>query len=466
MRLMTALKNSLPVIERLPTGRDKVKAQIFEDIGYHPTEEQARAHFSDARVKLVLGGWRGGKSYSGAMDMVGEWPDIGLMWVVGADYDQCRGEGGEFDYLADYLAQLNVVSYLSMPKEGQCSMVLGTGGKIVTKSAQHPEKLGKEAPDRILVCEVQLLDYATWLRLRARVAEKRGKIWASGTLESSLGWVPELYNRWQIDNPDNARSFSLPSWDNLAVFPGGENDPEIISLRNQFSTDRFLERFGGVPCPPRGLVLKEFRVTLHCGDFAFDDKLPVYLWVDPGYAKAYAVEVAQIKNDVVYAVDEVYEQGLTTEEVIQVCETRPWWKMVAGGAIDIAGRQHHAGPSAEEVWRTAGKVILNSQPVGIVDGIDRLRNFLKPNPITGLPSFFVDNRCRGLIAEMGGCPNPIEGLGKWLYKTDREGRVFSEVPDDKNNHACKAVIYGLVDRFGIGPRGIGRSFMVKSRGAV
>ena len=31
---------------------------------------------------------------------------------------------------------------------------------------------------------------------------------------------------------------------------------------------------------------------------------------------------------------------------------------------------------------------------------------------------------------------------------DRDGNIVGESPEDKNNHGVKAVIYGLVDRFG------------------
>ena len=434
----------MATLTRTPKGR--VKAHIFESLGYSPSPIQAEAHFSSARIKLVAGGERGGKSLWAAMELVGDWANGQLYWLVGADYEQCRPE---FSYIMDNLGKLKVISNVSYPKEGSLRLVLGTGAEIVTRSAKEPEKLGGAAPDGILICEVGLLSYEAFLRVRGRLAEKRGWLAMSGSFESSLGYFPELYTRWQIDNPDEARSFSLPSWENRVIYPGGRDDPEILALERMYPHDRFQERFAGVPCPPSGLVLKEFRVTLHCGDYQFDPNEPVYLWVDPGYAGAYAVEVAQIKADAVYIIDEIYERGLTTEEIIEVCQVKPWWYKVSGGAIDIAGRQHQAMPSAEEVWRVKGKVALDSRKIGIIDGIDRLRTFLKPNPITGKPNFFVNYKCRGLIAEMGGGVSPIEGMGMWRYKTDRTGAIISEVPEDKNNHSVKAVIYGLCSHFGL-----------------
>jgi len=48
-------------------------------------------------------------------------------------------------------------------------------------------------------------------------------------------------------------------------------------------------------------------------------------------------------------------------------------------------------------------------------------------------------------------PNPFDGQTKaYRWKTDREGNIVGDVPEDKYNHGIKAVIYGLIDRFGYG----------------
>jgi phage terminase large subunit len=50
---------------------------------------------------------------------------------------------------------------------------------------------------------------------------------------------------------------------------------------------------------------------------------------------------------------------------------------------------------------------------------------------------------------MGGMPNPISGRTEvYSWKKDQEGNIIGESPENKFNHACKALAYGLVDRFG------------------
>lgn len=424
---------------------------IFDKIGYTPSVEQWAVHDSAARVRLVAGGERGGKSFSSAMDLVSRFYEGSLYWLVAADYERTRAE---YDYICWALDKLGW-KYRATNHIDPGEIEAAGGFRIVTKSARDPRKLAMEAPDGILGCEASQLDYETYLRLRGRIAEKRGWMLLSGTFESSLGWYPELFNRWQVENEDGGQSFSLPSWSNLAIYPGGREDPEIKSLEVLHSYEWFMERCGGIPAPPKGRVLNEFSNTIHTGsggDFEYDPNLPVYIWVDPGYAHFYAVLAAQKKEDNIYVVDEIYENNLVTDEIVTIAKQRQWWRSVVGGAIDIGGTQHQAMPSVAEAWLKLTGVVLRSQKVRIQDGIEVCKSYLKVNPLTNRPKLYINTKCRGLISEMGGCPNPHNGQTRvYSWRTDRDNNVIGMVPDDRNNDACKALAYGLVDLVGYAP---------------
>ena len=437
------------------------KQKSFELLKHTPTADQELIHRSEARIRLVTGGERGGKSLVGAMDCVGLIKPGNLIWLVGPTYEDCVPE---WNYILDAASKLRIILKYSRNKTG--SRWISIGGRswdddvmVVTKSADDPEKLAREAPHGVIGCEAGRLTYEAFLRLRGRVAEMRGWILLTGTLEQSVGWYPEYWKRWQSPNEDEAKSFSLPSWSNVVIYPKGEEDSEILRLKSQMSESRFLERHGGVPCPPSGLVFGEFTNKYHVGNFSFNPDLPVYLWIDPGYAGAYAVEVAQIVGDSVYIVDEVYEQGLVTEQIITICEQKPWWGSRGGGAVDIAATQHHGMPAVYEAWLSQAKMRLSARKVEINEGVERLKTFLKINPITGKPLFFVDSKCRGLLCEFGAGPPPIEGMGQYKWQQSKDGVVVGKVPRDRDNHAIKACIYGLVSQFGIASR---PRFTVKS----
>jgi len=435
-------------------NEDQLK-YIFDQLGYVPTSEQWAIHLDGHRIRIVAGGERAGKSRLSSMDLIARMFGADLLWLVAQDYERTRAE---FNYIIEALVKLKIGFTASKQIDpGEINTEIGT--RIITKSAKDPRKLAMEAPNGILGCEGSQLDYETFLRLRGRLAEKRGWMLLSGTFESSLGWYVDLFMKGQTPD-DELKSFSLPTWTNLAIFPGGRTDPEILNLEAQFSKEWFDERFGGKPTPPRGLVFPEFHMDIHVTDediTKFDPGKEVYLWIDAGYATAYAVLVAQKRDDETVAIiDEVYERGFVTEDIITICKKKPWWNQVIGGAIDVAAKQHQAMSSPVEEWLKKGGLRLRSKKIRIQDSTEKVKTALKVNPLTNRPGIYIHPKCRGLISEMGGCQNPLDGTTK-LYKwhQDREGNIIGEIPEDRNNHACKALAYGLIDMFGFAPRSLG-----------
>uniref|UniRef100_A0A6H1ZI18 Putative terminase n=1 Tax=viral metagenome TaxID=1070528 RepID=A0A6H1ZI18_9ZZZZ len=431
---------------------------ILKAIGVYPTSAQHPILYSKQRQVLVAGGERSGKSAVGADYLTTRMHEGRLFWLVAANYNLTRPE---FEYVCRNLERLGYsFTHTKQVDPGQIE-VLDSKGRlvfnIVTKSSNDPRTLAAEAPDGILVCEASQLDYESYLRLRGRIAEKRGWLFMGGTFESSLGWYPELWERGQAPpaSEDDLVSYSMPSWSNTFVYPGGREDPEIKAMETEFSTDWFNERLGGTPCPPKGRVFDEFSTSLHVGAGEAYDFHPtelVHIMIDPGFASAYTVLAAHQQGDKLVVFDEIFERGLVTSEIIKITKQRPWWNRVVSGAIDIAAKQHQAMPAPIEVWLKEAGIYLRSQRLSIRDGIEQIKRFLIINPKTGQSLLRINSRCKGLISEFGGCPSPITNqTGVYRWKTDKDGNVLGDTPDDRNNHAIKALSYGLVDLFGFSP---------------
>ncbi len=433
---------------------------IFEKLGYAPSPEQERMHFADLfdeslREKWVSGGEQAGKSFSTEKELISRCLIEGdIWWFAGSDYANCRKE---FDYLVEDAYKLHMILQrddLSAPKQGQCLVKL-LGGQITVKtiSLKDLHHIGTESPSGIAICEAAQVDFEAIQRCRSRVSAARGWILASGTLEGSLGFYPELIREYQLPNKQGAKTFMMPSWSNLSRYPGGRQDPEILRAEDLFPAEVFAERYGGEPVSPSRMVIKEMRGAIHIGEYPFDPTLPVEICVDPGgrfKSGAYSVVAVQEWDGRVYCVDEVYARGLTTEEIILHCQNqRPWWKNFKGGVIDIAGTQKQTPfnekeqkPSDWEIWRAKTGVSLRYARIEEAGGIERLRTFLKVDPISGRPSLLVNYSCKGLIAECGCGKAPLPGMGPWLRDK------ITGKPEEKDNHSCKAVYYWLVDRRG------------------
>jgi len=423
---------------------------IFSKIDFEPTKLQSDILGCHKRFVLVAGGEQAGKSMVASKYLLSrflETEDKGLYWLVAADYERTRAE---FDYLVADFATLGILEEVTK-RVDPGRIILADGTRIETKSAKDPRTLAMRAPDGVLGCEASQLDLDTFYRLRARVAPKRGWMFLSGTFEGSLGWYPQLFSSWQLGFEDE-QSFSLPSYSNKYLYPDGIDDPEIAKLKAQSSDDFFMERIRGIPSPPTGLVFGEFRTDIHVNEEAqWVPGEDVYLWMDPGYAGAYAVLAVQEINGQMCVFDEVYEQGLTTDDIIDVVTNRPWWQDVHSGTIDIAGYQHQAMSAPAELWMDRTGIYLDAQKIRINEGTERLKGFLKPAPVTNVSKIVFSPNCRGVLSEFGAVPSPFDGQTRaYRWKTDREGNIVGETPEDKNNHAVKAAIYGIVSRFGYG----------------
>lgn len=447
--------------------------ELWGSLGYTPSKEQLEAHDYPGRYKIIAGGEQAGKSFSAGKE--GLWRIVehqamttkpapggtrrytrkdGLWWIVGPTYEMCRPE---YMYLAEDLMALGLTSKrrVTTARKGQLIIQLDFG-RIETKTAEDATKIAAYAPNGIIVCEGAQIDYYAWLKVLGRAAPRKAWVWASGTFEGAYGWYPDWWNQWQGPNPIGGKSFSIPTWSNLALYPGGRDDPEIRRLEHTYPPDMFQERFGAIPCPSHTLVFPEFSEVKHVVPMSmakeyqeiYEDgrlveiKLPwghdVELWIDPGRTHAYAVLAIMRIGETVYHFDEIWEQGKTTREIVELCQGRTWWPRAKIGIMDVAGRQKHEDRSYVELWQTLTGMPVVSQSVPILAGIERHKSFLASGP-DGRQRLYHSPKCEKTIWE----------YRKYKGREPKDDRPASDRPIDANNDSMKALAYGLVWNYGV-----------------
>jgi len=439
------------MVVQLATNKNKFADVLYEKIGFSPTKLQKDILSSRKRFVLVAGGEQAGKSMVASKYLVArlfENDEPGLFWLVAADYERTRAE---FEYLVEDFGSMGLLKEASK-RVDPGRIILADGTRIETKSAKDPRTLAMRAPNGIVGCEASQLDLETFHRLRGRCAPKRGWLFLSGTFEGSLGWYPQMFQSWQSSSSSDEVSFSLPSYSNEHLYPGGREDPEILALEKVSSDDFFLERIEGIPSPPQGMVFTEIRPDIHIQNVEYEPDIPVHIWIDPGYAEAYACEIVQVVNDQIRVIDEIYERDLITDEIIEIAQSKIWWKDAQFGVIDVAGFQHQAMAAPAEVWMEKTGIYFDSQKIRINDGTERLKAFLKTDPVEQRePRIVFNPKCEGILSEFGIKPNPFDGQTRaYRWKMDRDGTIVGETPEDRYNHGVKAVIYGLINRYGYG----------------
>ena len=146
---------------------------VLSHMGHILSPEQAAIVYCDAREVLGGGGERAGKSCVASDYLNVRFWEGGLYWIAGKDYDRCHAE---FEYTARAMMEISAVrpENISTPKSGQWSMKLETGCVIKTWSLKDWLKVGSEAPDGIIICEVAQITHQEYRRLCDRTSEKRG----------------------------------------------------------------------------------------------------------------------------------------------------------------------------------------------------------------------------------------------------------------------------------------------------
>ena len=380
-----------------------------------------------------------------------------LYWLVGEDYPQVTEE---FNYIKMDLMDLGFpVEKNSTDRVDPGHIEMRVPGermprlRIETKSARDPTKLTRQRPHGILHCEPGLSSVSVYERLNGRVAGVRGWLGLIGTLEHSVGWYPQLLQAWAPGYGD-VQSFELPSWTNTHYYPGGRQDPEILRLERESTDEYFIERIAGKVTPPKGLVIKEFRADLHVRDVQWDKDYLVHMCEDPGYGvgSAHSLIMYQNIDHQLRVFDEIYERGLVTQEIIRIAQRRPWWKGPKQLVSDPHYKdQHHSNNSVSEIWQLeAGIFPEDNDRVRVGPGIDRLKTYFKPDPLTGVPGIVIAPHLQGVLSELGAALDPFDNKSyhPWKWKETRTGELIGEEPIDEFNHSLKALTYSIVHNFG------------------
>jgi hypothetical protein len=380
-----------------------------------------------------------------------------LYWVVGPTYYLANAE---FTYIRDALSSLGLSLNRHRFSDTYASFAdFDSIGTIETRTSSDATKLASRGLRGIILAEAAQQSFSIYLRALGRLSQSKGWLIMAGTFERAFPWYADLWYNWRKPNAYGA-AFSIPTWSNTAVFPGGFDDPEIVALRNEYPPNLFIERFGAEPAPSSSLVFPEFSPSIHISSRAtFDPSLDSQIWVDPGWdPSAYVVLAVHITHDpsinkpIALVYDYVYAHRKSGEEIARITTQKPWWPTVSSGVIDISGTTHQAMRSQREVWLEVAGIYLHANAVPILDGIDRIRSFLI-DPESNAPRILFAPHLSNVFSE----------FRSYSFPTNRDGHISSDIPVDRNNHAIKAIAYGLWHNFG--PVGGKRRPPSKAQGA-
>lgn len=434
------------------------KPALFRELGYVPHLLQDKVHRAPERFKIVAAGRRFGKSMIGGHELVPEAYRAYFMrsrleeesrrnefWIVGPEYSDSEKE---------FRILYNALSRLKMPfdKPGTYNNPLGGdmhislwGGRyqVHAMSAKYPDSLVGEGLSGAIFAEAAKLKPSIWSKyIRPTLADYRGWAILPSTPEGR-NWYYDMWQKGQ--DPAQTEYFSIraPAWMNPKVFPLGILDPEIISMRNGMSTEKFNQEIGAEFTEFVGRVFKDFDEEIHVRDLKYNPGLPTYGAVDYGFTNPFVWLLIQVDVwDNVYVLDEVYESGLTIDEGGKLVRDR--------GLAPPHMSTFYPDPASPGDTVHLEKLLKLRATGGtggeLKDRLELIRRGLKRVPAhldddhpDKQPTLFIDRKCKRLINDMNIYRYP---------ETKKEGINAPEAPMKKDDHGPEALGRFYAGKFG------------------
>lgn len=476
------------LLGKLPSARHPETGEVLWPDGMRLHGVQREIAVSNARFKILTGGWRFGKSYIAAfvllIDIMFRWA-MGKMddlyWIVGPEY---RASEKEIEYLHDFLVALGIPHEFQQPKESSWSITFpDVKTQIVTRTGREAASIASKAVRGMVLAEANQMGNDLFTQARGRLAETRGWLLIEGTFENEEGgaWFRRLTVEWKKGAGGQGIWFAGPTWDNRAVFPLGRDEPVLRAEEQALTPVYFMEKYGGVPGLRSDVVFDQPRTEYHVAHrypllgLSFDPEQPVVLWSDPGTGHAYSVMAVQFWGNVAWVVDAVYRWGRTAQEIIQECAARPWAKNVVTAIFDRASKQRNAnGEPVIEQWAkdwlrlvgqrisihteyiplSAGyeihrRALLNGWPEEMAQlTFGKDKNILRITDPLGPRLMFAPEAAKPLF---GGLIDDRAYEGEYnmhRFRKNAAGSTTRDEPVDLDNDAIKAINYGLYVHFG------------------
>jgi len=444
----------------VPQLNELNKDAYFGKVGYTPhSVGQRRFHASKARFRIAACGRRYGKSTMAGTDAEPRlFVPKNRIWIVGPTYD--LGEK-EFRVIWDHLivglefGKDRRVKKAYNKRSGEMYIEFPNQTRLEVRSAQHPETLVGDNLDHVIMSEAAKHRENTFEQyIRAALADRRGTADFPSTPEG-LNWFHDVYALGlDVDQPDY-ESFHFPSWENPVVYPGGRQDPEILTIERTTSPEYFAQEYGADFTTFVGRIYTEFDLEVHVQRHEFRPEWPNFMAIDWGFVEPLAALEFQVSpSDEVFVWREHYMSYRTVAEHCQLMKNREQpdgyhLDLAFGDAADpeaaLVVSQHLVGcytdPLAKANWR---------------EGVDLISSLMQPHD-TGLvadeygtpvtkPHLFFDPSCKNSIRE------------HMNYKrgdnvNSRTPEASKHAPTDKQaDHCCDALRYGAMHVFMLGAR--------------
>lgn len=438
---------------------------IFDEIGYKPhSQGQWDAHNSTVKFKIPCCGRRWGKTTFAANELTFQmFAPEKVFWIVAPSYSV-----GEKEFRVVYDNFIRKMPAISKTKgfkanysvvQGNMRIELPWNTILEVKSADRQDSLLGEGLDGVIMSEAATHEMKTWQQfIEPALSDKKG--WAIfPSTPRGYNWYHALFEMGQLAEFPDFKSWTFPTWSNVAMYPLGLNDPDLLRIKATATKAYWEQEYAAKFTAFEGQIYESFDRDIHVTDIAYNPDWENYQTFDFGFKDPFVcLDIMVDPDDNVYVWREYQVSGKTTWEHGQYL-TNPfnpdgYRENPPGYHVD--GR--YADPSNPDGISTLESCMgrIEATRVPWENGIETIGRWLKPRVNDGKPSLFFDRKCVRTV-------NQIEQLRhKFVKEGKNEGVVGQHDFDDHGPDALR-YFFGphfflrlnahLSDVYGTGARG-------------
>jgi len=373
--------------------------------------QQFQAYSFTTQFGVAVGGVQSGKTF------------VGSLWS-GTQIEQYPNENGLICAPTYKILQQSTLEkfFQMFPflrkfyKEQKGIIECPNGAKVFVRSGDEPLGLEGMTLRWAWLDEAGLMKRMVWTVIRSRVSMTGGRVFMT-TTPYDMGWLyQEFYTPWKAGIDKSLSFFNWRSIDNPA-FPKDYYEMEKVRL----SPEEFNRRYCGLFTKMEGLVWDLPREQVIDPIPGIAQKAEFIIGgVDWGFRNPAAIGIFAFYDRAWYLIDEWYEPGKITSEIIQICKNKTAELRVQRWYPDPAE------PDRIKEMRNAGLNVFesNNDVKGGVSHIQRLINEKR---------FFVFKNCKNWLDEQS----------KYHYPVGIEGKPFKDEPEKIDDHLMSLTRYGV-----------------------
>lgn len=382
------------------------------------------------RFKVVNVGRRGGKTMVVSLKMVDfavKNPSVKI-WYIAPTYKQAK------QIVWEMLSTIIPKTVIEKKNETELVVTLKNGSKIELKGADNPDSLRGVGIDLCIFDEVAFFQRwdEVWKILRPTLADTKAACWFISTPNGmnhfkSLAdnYVPETGNK--IFKDEDHAYFHFTTYDNPYI-----PIDEIEAMKVELNEDSFAQEILGEFRKMVGLVYKDFKRDVHMVDIPFHKFNTNWTYtraLDFGFAHKSALGYFAISPDQkeMYLYDGLYQEGLTEQDIANVCLVKDSGKVITNPVADSAQPM-----SIEQL----GRFNVRFNPVkkgadSVKNGITKVAELLKIRQDTGKPTLMFNKNLPWIADE----------FEKYRWMERMTDGAVKEVPYKKDDDAMDMISY-------------------------